>query len=360
MPSLEWFRGMIMNKLQARVPLPRPGEDPAISARRQDRQILDDFFRVAQALMTDGGGFGIITMEIMSNCMTLLNYLEQPGRTPEQRQLALDLTHLQMIRLGAMGISHADCHPNNIMVNTTVRYLPEPYPLGNAFLIDFGAVGRIQPTWDITTIMRNYQCHIDAGFAGRATTLMHAMQQYNHAQLDQARQSLTPATATVAEFIALFQEMITSRLGNVAPLITGGGRADEVAFSNKKISLNEFVDGIIDEIMKPPVKIDLSGSPKKSPLNKSRRSPTPKKSPLNKSRRSPTPKKSPLNKSRRSPTPKKSPKSPTPKKSPKSPTPKKSPKSPTPKKSPTPTPKKSPTPKNTLNEAYASVRNQLT
>ena len=333
MPSLEWFRGMIMNKLQARVPLPRPGEDPAISARRHDRQILDELFMVAQSLMPSGGGLGIITMELMSNCTTLLNYLEQPGRTPAERQLAFDLTHLQMIRLGAMGISHADCHPNNIMVNTTVRYLPEPYPLGNAFLIDFGAVGRIQPTWDITTIMRNYQCHIDAGFAGRATNLMQAMQQYNHAQLDQARQSLAPATATVAEFIALLQERITSRLGNIAPFITGGGRADEVVFSNKKMSLDEYVDRIIDEIMIPPVKIDLRGSPKKSPLNKSRRSPTPKKSP-------------------KSPTPKKSPKSPTPKKSPKSPTPKKSPKSPTPKKS-------------TLNEAHAyasddNVRNQLT
>ena len=274
MPSLGWFRGMIMDKLQARVPVPRPGEDPAISARRHDRQILDDFFRVAQALMTDGGGFGIITMELMSNCMTLLNYLEQPGRTPEQRQLAFDLTHLQLIRLGAMGLSHADCHPNNIMVNTAVRYLPDPYPLGNAFLIDFGAVGRIQPTWDIENIMRNYQCHIDAGFAGRAAGLMQAMQQYNHAQLDQVRQSLTPATATVAEFIALFQEMITASLGdvNVAPIITGGGGRVSSDFSNntsnKKMSLDEYVNQIVDEIMKPPVKIDLRGTPKKSHLKK--------------------------------------------------------------------------------------------
>jgi hypothetical protein len=342
MPNLEWFRGMIMHKLHERVPLPRPGEAPAISARRHDRQILHDFFNVAQSFVSIGGGLGIITMELMSNCMTLRNYLEQPGRTQEERRTALDLTHLQIIRLGAMGISHADCHPNNIMVNTTVRYLPEPYPLGNAFLIDFGAVGRIQPTWDIATIMVNYQCHIDAGFAGRATILMQAMQQYNHAQLDQARQSISPATATVAEFIARLQEWITARLGNVAPVITGGGRAsssssDEVILSNKKISLDEYVNRIIDEIMKPPAKLDLRGTPKKSPLNKSRRSPTPKKSPLNKSRRSPTPKKSPKS-------PKKSPKSP--KKSPKSP--KKSPKSPK---------------KSTFNEAYASddnSRNQLT
>ena len=66
MPGLEWFRGMIMDKLQERGPSPRPGEDPAMSARRHDRQILNDFFTYAQSLMPFGGGLGIITMEIIA------------------------------------------------------------------------------------------------------------------------------------------------------------------------------------------------------------------------------------------------------------------------------------------------------
>ncbi len=308
--DLDWFRGVIMNKLQPRVPVPCPGEDPAISARRQDRQILDDFFTFARTLMPFGGGLGMITMEIMSNCTTLHNYLEQPGRTQAQRQFALDLAHIQMIRLGAMGIVHADCHSQNIMVNTTVRYLPEPHPVGNAFLIDFGAVRMIQPTWDIATIMGNYQCYIDPGFPGRVSTLMRAMQQHNRALLDQARQQIVPriATATVDEFIADLRQRITARFGNVAPHIAGGGRIStkNKSFSNKKMTLDEFVDMIIND-MKPPVKIDLRGTMKRSPLNKSRRrrSPSLKRSPLNKSRRSPSPKRSPTPK--KSPSPNKSP-----------------------------------------------------
>jgi hypothetical protein len=55
--DLGWFRGMIMGKLQERVPVPRPGEAPAISARRYDRQILTDFFTFAEGLMPTGGGY---------------------------------------------------------------------------------------------------------------------------------------------------------------------------------------------------------------------------------------------------------------------------------------------------------------
>ena len=309
MPDLEWFRGMIMNKLQERVPVPRPGEDPAISARRYDRQILDNFFTFVQTLMQAGGGLGIITMEIMSNCTTLQIYSEQQGITAEQRQLAFDLTHIQMIRLGAMGIVHSDCHLNNIMVNTSVRYLPEPYPVGNAFLIDFGAVRMIPPTWDIATIMGNYRCYIDIGFPDRVPVLMQAMQQYNRTLLDQARQRIVQDTATVDEFIAHLRERIAARLGNVAPRIAGGDRVStKKKSSNKKMTLDEFVDMIIND-MKPPVKIDLRGTMKLTPLNKSRRSPSLK--------GSPTPKKSPSLK--KSPSPNKSPslkKSPSPKKSP--------------------------------------------
>jgi hypothetical protein len=308
MQGIEWLREAIMHKLRERVPLPSPGEDPATSARRHDRQILNDYFTVAQSLMPDGGGLGIIAMELMSNCMTLHSYLEQPGITPRQRQVMVDLTHLQIIRLGAMGISHADCHPNNVMVNTTVRYLPEPYPLGNAFLIDFGAVRRIQPTWDIATIMINYTCHIDAGFPGRATTLMQALRQYNLAHLDHVRQSIVPHIATVYDFIETFRRAVNARLDNVAPRIGGGRASPNEVFSNKKITMNELVDMIIND-MNPPVKFDLRGTPHKSHLNKSRRSQTPKKTPNKSPKKTPkkTPNKSPLNKSRRSQTPKKTP-----------------------------------------------------
>ena len=298
--SLEWLRDNIMNKLHERVPFPSPGEDPAISARRHDRQILIDYFTAAQTFMPDGGGLGIITMELMSGCITLHSYLGQPGRTAEQQQFMVDLAHLQMIRLGAMGISHADIHPCNVMVNTAVRYLPDPHPLGNAFLIDFGATRRIQPTWDIGTIMSNYTCHIDAGFPGRANTLMHAMHQYNRHFLDHVRHQIVPSVnaATVDDFIVFVMQALRARLGNVAPQL--GGRASIDKFSNKKITLDEFIDMIMDD-MKPPVKFDLRGTPHKSPLNKSRRSQTPKKSPKK------SPNKSPLNKSRRSQTPKKTP-----------------------------------------------------
>jgi len=330
--SLEWLRDNIMNKLHERVPFPSPGEDPAISARRHDRQILIDYFTAAQTFMPDGGGLGIITMELMSGCITLHSYLGQPGRTAEQQQFMVDLAHLQMIRLGAMGISHADIHPCNVMVNTAVRYLPDPYPLGNAFLIDFGATRRIQPTWDIGTIMSNYTCHIDAGFPGRANTLMHAMHQYNRHFLDHVRHQIVPSVnaATVDDFILFVMQALRARLGNVAPQL--GGRASIDKFSNKKITLDEFIDMIMDD-MKPPVKIELIGTPKKSPSKNQtpkkspsknqtpkkspsknqtpKKSPsknqTPKKSPSNKNRRSQTPKKSPSNKSRRSQTPKKTP-----------------------------------------------------
>jgi hypothetical protein len=307
MQGLGWFGGMIMNKLQERVPVPRPGEDPAISARRNDRQILTDFFTVAQGLMPTGGGLGIVTMELMSNCTTMHVYLEQPDRTAEQREFMRDLAHIQLLRLGAMGIIHTDCHLHNVMVNTTVRYLPEPYPLGNVFLIDFGAVRMIQPTWNVTAVMTHYPCHTDAGFQARAVVLMQAMQAHNRALLDQARQQIVPDIATVDEFIESTRRGIIARLRNVAPHMVGGDRASLNA--TKKISLDKFIDMIMND-MNPPVKIDLSDlslsdlsrrpqSPKKSPLNKSRRPQSPKKSPLNKSRRPQSPKKSPLNKSRR-------------------------------------------------------------
>lgn len=307
MTGLEWFRGMIMHKLQERVPVPRPGEDPAMSARRNDRQILTDFFTFAQGLMPIGGGMGIITMELMSNCTTMQNYLVEPGRTGEQQEFMRDLAHIQLLRLGAMGIIHTDCHVQNVMVNTIVRYLPEPYPLGNVFLIDFGAIRVIPPTWDVATVMPNYPCHTDAGFRDRAVVLMQAMQAYNRALLDQARQQIMPTIATVDEFIAITREGIIGRLRNVAPRIVGGGSSASFT-TKKKITLDKFIDMIVNDMMNPPVKIDLSDlsrrpqSPKKSPLNKSRRPKSPNKSPLNKSPLN----KSPLNKSRRLQSPKNS------------------------------------------------------
>jgi hypothetical protein len=302
MPGLGWFGGMIMNKLQERVPVPRPGEDPAISARRNDRQILTDFFTVAQGLMPTGG-LGIVTMELMSDCTTMHVYLEDPGITVPQREFMRDLAHIQLLRLGAMGIIHADCHLHNVMVNTTVRYLPEPYPLGNVFFIDFGAVRMIQPTWNVATVMPHYPCHIDAGFQARVVVLMRDMHAHNRALLDQARRQIVPHIETVDEFIASTRHEIIARLRNVAPRIVGGGSRASLN-ATKKISLDKFIDMIMND-MNPPVKIDLSDlsrrlqSPKKSPLNKSRRPQSPKKSPLNKSRRPQSPKKSPLNKSRR-------------------------------------------------------------
>ena len=309
MPGLGWFGGMIMHKLQERVPVPRPGEDPAISARRNDRQILTDFFTVAQGLMPIGGGLGIVTMELMSDCTTMHVYLEDPGITVPQREFMRDLAHIQLLRLGAMGIIHADCHLHNVMVNTTVRYLPEPYPLGNVFFIDFGAVHMIQPTWNVATVMPHYPCHIDAGFQARAVVLMQAMHAYNRTLLDQARRQIVPHIETVDEFIESTRREIIARLRNVAPRIVGGGSRASLN-ATKKISLDKFIDMIMND-MNPPVKIDLSDlsrrpqSPKKSPLNKSRRPQSPKKSPLNKSRRPQSPKKSPLNKSRRLQSPKK-------------------------------------------------------
>ena len=309
MPGLGWFWGMIMNKLQERVPVPRPGEDPAISARRNDRQILTDFFTVAQGLMPFGGGLGIVTMELMSDCTTMHVYLEDPGITVPQREFMRDLAHIQLLRLGAMGIIHADCHLHNVMVNTTVRYLPEPYPLGNVFFIDFGAVRMIQPTWNVATVMPHYPCYIDAGFQARVVVLMRDMHAHNRELLDQARRQIVPHIETVDEFIESTRRGIIARLRNVAPRIVGGGSRASLN-ATKKISLDKFIDMIMND-MNPPVKIDLSDlsrrlqSPKKSPLNKSRRPQSPKKSPLNKSRRPQSPKKSPLNKSRK-PTPAKS------------------------------------------------------
>ena len=311
MPGLEWFGGMIMRKLQERVPVPRPGEDPAISARRNDRQILNDFFTVAQGLMPTGGGLGIVTMELMSNCTTMHVDLEQHGIPAEQRQFMRDLAHIQLLRLGAMGIIHTDCHLHNVMVNTTVRYLPEPYPLGNVFLIDFGAVRMITPTWNVATVMPYYPCHTDAGFPDRAVVLMQAMQAHNRALLDQARQQIVPHIATVDEFIAIIRQRITDRLRNVAPRIVGGGSASFT--TKKKITLDKFIDMIVNDMMNPPVKIDLSDlsrrpqSPKQSSLNKSRRPQSPNKSPLNKSPNKSPLNKSPLNKSRRPQSPNKSP-----------------------------------------------------
>jgi len=333
MPNLISFRDGVLNRLQERVPVPRPGEDPDISARRHDRRILNDFFNFAQGFMPIGGGLGIITMEIMSNCTTLHTYLGQPAITAQQQEFMYNLTRIQMIRLGAMGIVHTDLHTQNIMVNTTIRYLSEPYPLGNVFLIDFGSVRIIQPTWDIAAILGNYSnVPVDAGVI---RAMMEAMQHYNRAFLDYVRQQVYDDTpgATVEEFIENVRQMVIARLGNTAPQLVGGG--DRIStknkpISNKKMSLDEFVDMIITD-MNPPVKFDLRETMKISPLNKSRRRQGTKISP------SPTPKRS----AKRSP-------SPTPKRSAKrspSPTPKRSVK-----RSPSPTPKRSakrsPTPKN--------------
>ena len=159
----------------------------------------------------------------------------------------------------------------------------------------------ITPTWNVATVMPYYPCHTDAGFPDRAVVLMQAMQAHNRALLDQARQQIVPHIATVDEFIAIIRQRITDRLRNVAPRIVGGGSASFT--TKKKITLDKFIDMIVNDMMNPPVKIDLSDlsrrpqSPKQSSLNKSRRPQSPNKSPLNKS---------PLNKSRRPQSPKNS------------------------------------------------------
>ena len=291
------FRDIIFARIDRHVRTPRPalGEPPATTLRRYDGQILLDFFNYATGLVARGGGMGLVTMEIMSNSMTLGDYLREPGRTDAERRFMYHLSYIQIRRLGALGIVHEDCHEDNIMVNITQRYLPAPNQLGNAFLIDFGATNRIQRTWDFATIMPHYRLipnRVDVGYARQLMAGMHA---HNRTFLDQVRTQITPTDATVDDFIARFMAHITARLGNVAPRMTGGSRtSSDNRFSNKKISFDEFIDMIIND-MKPPVKFDLieitnnsRKSPKKSPLNNSRKSP--KKSPLNNSRRTQSPK----------------------------------------------------------------------
>ena len=310
--SLAWFRDIIFARIDrhVRVPRPAPGEPVATSNRRYDNQIIDDFFNYAILhLMPQGGGVGLVTMEFMSDCITLGDYLRVPGRTPAEQSFMYNLSYIQIRRLGALGILHRDCHEENIMVTTTHRYLAAPNQLGNAFLIDFGATSPIQSTWNFATIMPHYQWllpihHLNVVYAGQ---LMHGMHAHNRTFLDQVRTQITPTDATVDDFIARVMAHITARLGNVASRMTGGSRtSSDNRFSNKKISFDEFIDMIIND-MKPPVKFDLNEittnsrkSPKKSHLNNSRKSP--KKSPLNNSRKSP--KKSPLNNSRRTQSPK--------------------------------------------------------
>ena len=317
--NLEWFRDLIFARIAPflRVPRPRPGEPVATSNRRHDGQILLDFFNYAIiTLMPQGGGVGLVTMEFMSDCMTLGAYLGVPGRTAAERQFMFNLSYIQIRRLGALGIVHQDCHVDNIMVNTTHRYLPPPYQLGNAFLIDFGNTRLAQPTWNFPIIMPRYQYinrdYLNVAYAGQLMQSMHA---YNRAFLDQVRHQITPQVpvATVDDFIARALAAIIAILGPNAPNLNGGGRtSSENRFSNKKISFDEFIDMIIND-MKPPVKFDLiettNNNPRshKSPLNKSRYSPRSHKSPLNKSRYSPRSHKSPLNKSRYSPRSHKSP-----------------------------------------------------
>ena len=309
--SLEWFRDIIFARIApfARVTRPRPGEPVAISDRRHDGQILLDFFNYAIInLMPQGGGVGLVTMEFMSDCMTLGAYLGVPGRTAAERQFMFNLSYIQIRRLGALGIVHQDCHVDNIMVNTTHRYLPHPYQLGNAFLIDFGATLPIAPTWNFPIIMPRYQYinrdHLNVFYVGQLMQSMHA---YNRTFLDQVRHQIVPyiPAETVDGFIARVIAVVTTRLGLNAPRMIGGGRtSSENRFSNKKISFDEFIDMIIND-MKPPVKFDLiettNNNPRshKSPLNKSRYSPRSHKSPLNKSRYRPRSHKSSLNKSRR-------------------------------------------------------------
>ena len=293
--NLDWFRNIIFARIVGRVPRPRPGEPVATSNKRYDGQILLDFFNYARInLMPQGGGVGLVTMEFMSNCMTLGAYLGVPGRTAAERQFMFNLSYIQIRRLGALGIVHQDCHVDNIMVNTTHRYLPHPYQLGNAFLIDFGATLPIQPTWNFPIIMPRYQYinrdHLNVFYVGQ---LMQSMQAYNRAFLDQVHHQLVPhiPDATVDDFIARVIAALTVNLGLNAPRLNGGGRtSSENRFSNKKISFDEFIDMIIND-MKPPVKFDLiettNNNPRshKSPLNKSRYSPRSHKSSLNKSRR---------------------------------------------------------------------------
>ena len=321
-PAVTWLAGMINAKLQTRNPIPRPGEPAATTARRNDRQILTDFFTHAMSLMPQGGGLGIVVMEFMDGCTTLDNFLLTANSglqaTPDQIQYAYQCVYMQLYRLGALGVWHRDCHPGNILIDMRHVYstVNGRNIYGNAFIIDYGIVTDIPHAW--APVERDRY-----GFLGYGTALGNAFPHFNMNTVREtianmyaynrnyvltaigAMQDVPPGVnLSYDNFLAYLMPIINPQIANM-PRLNGGGRTSSDN-ANKKVSWDEFVDMIIDD-MKPPVKFDLIGIPTKSPLNKSRRSRTSKKSPLNKSRRSRTPKKSPLNKSRRSRTPKKSP-----------------------------------------------------
>jgi hypothetical protein len=312
--NVTWLSNIINPRLQTRNPTPRPGEPPAISARRTDYQILTDFFTHAVSLMPQGGGLGIVVMEFMDGCTTLESFM-QTGPNQVQIQYAYQCVYMQLYRLGALGWWHQDCHPGNIMIDLTHLYsrVNGINVHGNAFIIDYGIVTPTTPRW--APVARDRYPHLGAGTAlGNAfpnfnmpntITMIANMYAYNRnfvlAAIAQMQDVPPVVNASYDAFVAYIMNVMGPQIANM-PRLNGGGRTSSEN-TNKKVRWDEFVDMIIDDI-KPPVKFDLIGIPNKSLLNKSRYRQGSRKSPLNKSRYSQGSHKSRLNKSRRTRIPK--------------------------------------------------------
>jgi len=314
--SLTSFAQEIDTKIRGnlRIPVPRPGEPAAQSDRRSDFRILTDFFAHAHTLMPNGGGLGIVVMEFMDGCTTLESFM-QTGPNQVQIQYAYQCVYMQLYRLGALGWWHQDCHPGNIMIDLTHLYsrVNGINVHGNAFIIDYGIVTPTTPRW--APVARDRYPHLGAGTAlGNAfpnfnmpntITMIANMYAYNRhfvlAAIAQMQDVPPVVNASYDGFLAYIMPIIGNQLNHMQRL-NGGGRTSSEN-TNKKVSWDEFIDMIIDDI-KPPVKFDLIGIPNKSLLNKSRYRQGSRKSPLNKSRYSQGSHKSRLNKSRRTRIPK--------------------------------------------------------
>jgi hypothetical protein len=317
--AVTWLSNIINTRLQTRNPTPRPGENPATSARRHDAQILTEFFTHAVSLMPQGGGLGIVVMEFMDGCTTLDNFMLTANvggpATPAQIQYAYQCVYMQLYRLGALGWWHQDCHPGNIMIDMTHLYSIVNGNIihGNAFIIDYGIVTPTTPRW--APVARDRYPHLGAGTTlgngfphfnmPNTITMIANMYAYNRnfvlAAIAQMQDVPPVVNASYDAFVAYIMPIIGNQMNHM-PRLNGGGRTSSEN-TNKKVRWDEFVDMIIDDI-KPPVKFDLIGIPNKSLLNKSRYRQGSRKSPLNKSRYSQGSHKSRLNKSRRTRIPK--------------------------------------------------------
>jgi hypothetical protein len=347
--GITWLRNTIIGKLLRRTPNFQPSEDPYTRARRQDDQILDDFFNYARYLRDQNGpgtGLSIIVMEFMSHSMTLENFASTGGLnggpiSQETLQYAYECVYMQLFRLGALGFRHGDCHPGNIMIHYNHMYGDRR---GNAFLIDFGDLIPILPVWAEVTrtdhpllALRIPNWFVIPPF-DRHTILerIEAMYRYNRRYLEDSRMQIigipNAANGTLDNFIEYIIINIIRPQMYVARRIHGGGGTpsdntdndndNTEDNTNKKMSWKEFEQMIKDDIA-PPVKFDLNEntfniplkddderkfggkSLKKSLLNKRRRTQGGShKRPLNKRRHTQSWRKRPFNKSRRSQIPK--------------------------------------------------------